>query len=115
MYRVFDIDKVGHYGVTMKSGEVHDKDGTAVHLEKRTFYVKLTRKLQNNFFNYIGYDETSGYIQKMNPSSEVYRMTVKNGKVRVETISYDDVKNGDEVLCHANTNTIWTMIVIDAQ
>lgn len=115
MYRVFDIDKVGHYGVTMKSGEVHDKDGTAVHLEKRTFYVKLTRKLQNNFFNYIGYDETSGYLQKMNPSSEVYRMTVKNGKVRVETISYDDVKNGDEVLCHANTNTIWTMIVIDAQ
>lgn len=115
MYRAFDITKKGQYGMSMTFGEVHGGTGTAVHLEKRSFYVKITRKLQNNFFRYTSINDASGDLQKMNTGAEIYKMTVKNGKVTVDTISYDDVQNGDEVFCKANTNTIWSMIVIDAK
>ena len=53
MYRSFNINRVGEYGeMAAESKEVHDGANRAVHIEKRCTYVKIKRKLQNNFYEY---------------------------------------------------------------
>lgn len=111
--RVFDIEKADQFGVSSAKGEVHGKNGSAVHAEKRSQYVHITKKLSNYFFEYTGVDETSGRLQKMNTGANIYRMTVRGNKVKTETITWDDVQNGDNVFFYAATNMIWTMIVVD--
>lgn len=111
--RAFDITKFGHYGATGKTGEVHDKEGSNFFVEHRSQYIQVVEKLSNYFFRYKGYDETAGRLQLMNSSSPVYKMTVKGKKVTVETITWDDVQNGDDIFIYAGTNKIHTMIVID--
>ena len=113
--RAFNITKAGKYGIGGASGEVHGGVGTNVHYSKRSSYVQITRKLQNDFFRYLSINESNGNLQKMNPAAEIYRMTVRGSKVTVETISYDDVRNGDDVFCFAGSNNIKTMIVIDVK
>ena len=117
MYRSFNINRVGEYGeMAAESKEVHDGANSAVHIEKRCTYVKIKRKLQNNFYEYIGNDgDNLGRLQKMFGNGGVYRMTVRNNKVTVETISYDDVMAGDDIFCHIAGRSIPDMIVIDVK
>ena len=117
MYRSFSIDRVGEYGEQSPvREEVHNGKTSSVHNEKRCTYVKIKRKLQNNFYEYSGNDDDSlGRIQKMYGGGGVYRMTVRGNKVNVETISYDDVMAGDDIFCHIAGRTILDMIVIDVR
>lgn len=115
--RTFNIERVGEYGeVNANKSEVHDGSYSTVHNEKRCVYVQLTRKLQNNFYEYKGNeDDNLGRIQKMWGGGGVYRMTVRGNKVSVETITYDDVTAGDDIYCLINGRTIRDMIVIDVK
>jgi len=113
--RAFNVKKAGIYGTGQAVGEAHGGVGANIHYSKKSSYVQITRKLQNDFFRYKGADDSNGNLQKMNRAAEIYRMTVTGSKVNVETISYDDVKNGDEVFLFIGTNNIKTMIVVDVK
>lgn len=113
----FDVEKVGEYGIATMNDfdKVHGIWKNNIHMARKDSYYKIEKKLPNDFISYI---DGNGIecIQKIGiADAKFFRMTVRGSKVTVDTITYADVVNGDEVFCCYSYNRLQTMIVVDVQ
>lgn len=112
LYRVLDIDRFEELGCSGSTGLVHGDSGLYP-TSRESLYVTVKRKLANNFFEFTSYGDKSGHIKKILDGTTCYRMTVSGKKVTVENISWDDVRNGDNILVYSRYAQSKSVIVVD--
>lgn len=114
----FDSTKIGQYGMSnlTKFDDVHAGWSQPVHLYRKVEYVKIKEKLHNNFYSYVVPGDNGAEIvsvQNVDPAASFYRMTLRNGTVLLEPITYSDVTEGNDIYAMFEFNRLKVMIVIE--
>lgn len=110
----FDIDKKDVFGIVNQQNfdYVHGTWNNTVHMDRKSTYYQITKKLPENFYRYVDGDGRE-CLQKVASDTKFYKMTKSGKKVKVEPISYSDVQTGDKIFCYMSYNAIKEMVVID--
>lgn len=109
----FDSSKMQEYGTSNSSSTVNGMHQVVAHARKKLAYIKVTEKLNNRFLKYDDGTGADDNIQKIHTAASIYKVTKSSRGVFVSLSSYDEIQPDDEIYFDADTNTVWSLYILD--